>query len=905
MSTNLYPDNYSLPLDELKLRLSSIPIDINKQIVDGYTNYISSNFYYNYYKIINFVNGPSSMQTNDAIYSSIVGIHNMAIATIEGQTYRSLINDSFYNIMYFSKYEKIFKQMILNAINSENITTEEKQYIIKLINIYHKKLHQNVINTKANQIDIFRLIAEFSDIIKYDNCDLFTLLTSFDLSNNILNGRFPINNTDQITLYDCIKIVLGDLAYYSLYDLVNGYLTPLPNNITFDLTGIGFFSLLQYVRIIDIMDIYLGKFKIQNIDFQPLSVNILQQSTSITVGKSRIKVVLADALNKIYNLNSRITLSAILMIDNLRNLSSTMTKTENPSGFKLFTDQLPQPNMGAYNFFLDLFSNYYKYVLITDTEFLLKCKILLTDIYNNVNLSGSLKVEYILKRFNLIFNTTDGLIINWIKKNGQTYLTYITPQINTVEFFRVFFTDLKNLLYDIINVLTGNPTQSSAYIIPIKNFIDTIILQAINFTNTNTNANISLLDQIGDWYLIENFKQISEDARLNRDYQTILQQILTTSTEINQLNTGSTQTDNVQILGSSVQPSVTTINLNTHIIPNIRYQFNNYKLFPYFYDLKITNLTSTKYELTNASSILTPIYDVNCETIQTKSCTNINFITNQKDISNYINLSLFIISQSINIVSDKISTIIRSPLSYTDIILQILQMYNKSPILSSNDNTQIISSFYSDTTYLTDNKLDRMCMDDLITISDKTNFIEFRNNLNSSYENILNKSFAENIIKTIPNIIPDYLVRFQLNEISKNINMNLFSRSVAKICRNKPYNIVKHLNSIIDDTDINTNIFSIIKEDSINIYPFFIMNRLPYKYDDNTTLVSAVKSKPVVSTASLDTTVYVNDTNTNTNGTIGSMIVSFKQNTTTLGSIIDTQPIKINIQLTKEDINYN
>jgi hypothetical protein len=232
-------------------------------------------------------------------------------------------------------------------------------------------------------------------------------------------------------------------------------------------------------------------------------------------------------------------------------------------------------------------------------------------------------------------------------------------------------------------------------------------------------------------------------------------------------------------------------------------------------------------------------------------------------------------------------------------------MYNKSPILSSNDNTQIISSFYSDTTYLTDNKLDRMCMDDLITISDKTNFIEFRNNLNSSYENILNKSFAENIIKTIPNIIPDYLVRFQLNEISKNINMNLFSRSVAKICRNKPYNIVKHLNSIIDDTDINTNIFSIIKEDSINIYPFFIMNRLPYKYDDNTTLVSAVKSKPVVSTASLDTTVYVNDTNTNTNGTIGSMIVSFKQNTTTLGSIIDTQAIKINIQLTKEDINYN
>ena len=77
MSNSSYPDNYTIPLDDLKQRLSSIPIDINKQIIDGYTNYISSNFYYDYFKISQFVNGTSSMQqTNDLIYKDIITQHN-------------------------------------------------------------------------------------------------------------------------------------------------------------------------------------------------------------------------------------------------------------------------------------------------------------------------------------------------------------------------------------------------------------------------------------------------------------------------------------------------------------------------------------------------------------------------------------------------------------------------------------------------------------------------------------------------------------------------------------------------------------------------------------------------------------------------------------------------------------
>jgi hypothetical protein len=232
-------------------------------------------------------------------------------------------------------------------------------------------------------------------------------------------------------------------------------------------------------------------------------------------------------------------------------------------------------------------------------------------------------------------------------------------------------------------------------------------------------------------------------------------------------------------------------------------------------------------------------------------------------------------------------------------------MLNTEPIIKSDDNPDISKytddfiNLYQNISYLSDTKLERMQLDNIITQDNKTNFIEYRNNLTFSYQNIINKSYGEILLNESLNNIPSFLIKFQLNDISKNIDMNLFSRSVAKICTFKPYNIVKHFNSIIDYSISDTNIQQILYDQHICLYPYFIITRLPYKYDDNTTLVSAIKSKPVVSNGSIETTVYPYDTS---NGN-GKLLVSFTKPTVAQNTTYE--PIKINIQLEKEEINYS
>jgi len=840
----------NINLDDLKQKLSSIPIDINKQIIDGYTNYISNTFYYDYYKISNYVDKSSMQKSTDPIYAKIIENYNNFIQTIENRIFISLLNDSFYNIMYYSYYESIFQQMILNALSSVNISLEEKQYLLKLIKIYYKNLHTSPLDFN-NKINIFRLIAEFVEIGNYDK-NFQSLLKSTDYSNNILNNLLPITSSNLITFYDLIKYMLGDKINYSLYDLINGYTFPLPSNIIFNTDEIGIFSLLQYMRISDIMNIFIGNGYTQQQFINESIIPTDQNISLIRLGKQTVKNNLALTFSKICNSSqdSINAMSTLLLLNKLQIQNPTLSQNGQLNG------QLNGPLMGTdtYTFLNDVFRYFYQYVLVTDIEFISKCKELLISIYDNLNATSNRTVNYVINRIKLLFDKDSGIIVTWIKNNGSIYRSSTS---NIKVFYNSFFDTLEQIINQIILILVGKEQNPSSYTNPIKSFIQTMISYAKQLIDQNLPN--TLINYIGMNCLIDGY-QIRDP---NNQIQTI------------------------------------DINM---IFGYIDFLLKQYQIIPYLYEIKIAYQSSTSYNIISDKS------SFNCSIIpiitNTNTCTNLTNLTNPTnkldniDATNYINDIIFQLLNIINIAPGKIvNSITDSPLDYVTILLNIISLVNSKSLVIRDD---ILNSLYSGTNILSDSKLDKLKQDDIINLSDQTNFSQYRDQLKLTYQNILNKFNTESELSTVliqQNYQYANMIKYKLNEISKNIDLSLFNKSIAKICAYKPYNIVKHFNSIVDIVDnitdpLNSNINLIIRDDKINLYPYFILSKYPYKYDDNTTLVSTIRSKPIISNASINTTVY--NTNTNDNG---NMIVSFQSN--------NTEPIKINIELNKEDITYS
>ena len=100
----------------------------------------------------------------------------------------------------------------------------------------------------------------FVDIVTY-NGNIRSALRNTSYSNLILNRFYPVNSIETITLYDTIKNILGDKINYSLYDLVYGINTDLPLNLTNTSSSFNIMKMFKYMRIIDLMDIFLNQYQ--------------------------------------------------------------------------------------------------------------------------------------------------------------------------------------------------------------------------------------------------------------------------------------------------------------------------------------------------------------------------------------------------------------------------------------------------------------------------------------------------------------------------------------------------------------------------------------------------------------------------------------------------------------------
>ena len=782
---------------------------------------------------------------NDITYGPIINQYKTYLSTKEYKIYVSLINDSFYNIMYYQKYEKIFHQMILNGISSENISIEEKHYLLDLIDIYYNKLHDGIdIFNSNSKLNIFKFISLFNPIITHDG-NFESLLKSTEYSNTILNKLFPIYNNDNISFYELIQIIIGDKINYSLYDLIYGINEKLPPDISFSKTdNLKLLEIFQYMRIIDIIKIFLQTYiKQSNID-----VNTDQFNYNI-IEKSILKTQLADSFDNILNKNSTRTLFSLLLLNKLNIFYKTEQTIQNNTSILV--------DIKVFAFFQNMAQHFYDYINDNNNNFIGRTKQLLTDIFQYVSMNDNRRVSYIINKFrqlygkldtdyNNIFNKNTGLIYIWLRQNSKIYNDYKNSTLDiekkTISFYDSFFDNLKKTIMDIVCCIMDNITYTN----PIEHFLTDMFDYAKKIIYSITGS--SFIGYIGSLCIINNYEFITNDIT-------------------------------VPII---IDPTI----IHTSLVNKSNY----YGLFNIIYQCSTqiiaSNQSNQQYKLIN----YTPNGTIDFLFLDAE---NKDEILNYNNFLDIITDVMFKLMEIINILPTQIiDSIINSKLDYKTILLQILIKFAKI-----NDFDSVHNELIKNISFLHDYKLEKMKTDNLLSQNDQDNFINYRNNLEQTYQNILNKMISEENIK---NNVSNSLIKYKLNDINSNINMSLFARSTSKICIYKPYNIVKHFNSLIDDSTDKGLLKPILIENKINVYPLFSLIKLPYKYDDNVTIISTMKSKPVIDNCLIETTIFNVNTGNMQDENKNDMIVSFqKDDNNTI------QPIKININLTKEDINYN
>jgi hypothetical protein len=340
-----------------------------------------------------------------------------------------------------------------------------------------------------------------------------------------------------MSLSEIIKIVLGEKVNYSLYELVNGVDKNLPSDLTThnsSTNNLEILRMFQYMRIIDLVNIFLGTFT--NQVYPDEQITPTTEQTQIT--KSKLKTSLAKSFNQILNKNSNKTLYSLLL---LNKLNIFYRSTQNMQNQTVLID------IRVYNFFQDMAQYFYEYYNNQDNHLLDQIKQLYINIFEHLNIPNNRKVSYIYQKFLAIygsfiieqqanpykdlFDANNGLIFKWLRYVSSEYAKYKIglsqlnlSQLNlsqtnpdqlktlTNDFYKNFFNSLKTLIIDIIRVIMDDLN----YYVPIERFLNTFFDYAIAIIYDHTDS--SFIDYIGKLCLIENYEFQMQSQNITRTF---------------------------------------------------------------------------------------------------------------------------------------------------------------------------------------------------------------------------------------------------------------------------------------------------------------------------------------------------------------------------------------------------